>query len=83
MAKPQNEEIRELKKISAELKQIQVNTGSTWYAFFRGMLQGGGAILGSIAAVVLVGWVLGVLGVVPGFQDIATYIGSIANRFQR
>jgi hypothetical protein len=73
-------EIQELKKITEELKAVNANTGSSWTAFLRGMLSGGGAIIGSIVAIILIGVVLSVLGVIPGFHTIADYINAaIAN----
>jgi hypothetical protein len=76
----QDAEIQELKKITEELKAVNINTGSSWTAFYRGILSGGGAIVGSILAIVLIGVVLSVLGVIPGFNTIAAYINAaIAN----
>ena len=70
----QDAEIQELKKITEELKAVKENTGSSWTAFLRGMLSGGGAIIGGVIAVVLIGIVLSVLGIIPGFKTIAAYI---------
>jgi hypothetical protein len=69
-------EIRELKKITEELKAVNANTGSSWTAFYRGVLQGGGAIVGGILAVILIGALLSVLGVIPGFQTIVAHIND-------
>ncbi len=77
---PQEAEIQELKKITEELKRVEANTGSSWWAFYRGILSGGGAIIGGIIAVILIGALLSILGVIPGFQAIAAYINAaIAN----
>jgi zinc transporter ZupT len=73
---PQDAEIQELKKITEELKAVKVNTGSSWGAFLRGMLSGGGAIIGGVIAVVLIGIVLSVMGIIPGFKTIADYINA-------
>ena len=79
---PQDAEIQELKKITEELRAVNANTGSTWGAFLRGMLQGGGAIVGGIITVILIGVVLSMLGVIPGFQAIAAYINSVIANIQ-
>lgn len=76
----QDAEIQELKKITEELKAVKANTGSSWGAFLRGMLSGGGAIIGSIVTIILIGVVLSIMGVIPGFATIAAYINeAIAN----
>jgi hypothetical protein len=77
-----DDEIQELKKISGELEAINANTGSYISAFWRGILQGAGAIIGSILAAVLIGWILEVLGIIPGFGEIAAYFSSIAAHIQ-
>jgi hypothetical protein len=77
------EEIDELKKISGELEAIKANTGSYGSAFWRGILQGAGAIIGSILAIVLIGWILEIIGVIPGFGQIAAYFSDIAAHIER
>jgi len=82
MTEPEGREIQELEKISAELQQINVNTGSAWTALLRGGLSGAGAIVGGIVAVVLVGWVLGLLGIIPGLNVIAAYFSDAAKNIR-
>lgn len=76
-------ELQELKKITEELKDINTNTGSFWGSFLRGVLSGGGAIVGGVLTVVLVGYVLSILGVIPGFQAIAAAIGAALKHVQQ
>ena len=76
-------EIRELKKITEELRAVKANTGSSWTAFWRGVLQGGGAIVGGLLAALAIGAILSVLGFIPGFQTIAAYLGNAASHTQR
>ena len=71
------EEIHELKKITEELRMVNENTGSTWTAFLRGILQGGGAVVGSLITIILIGFLLSILGVIPGFKSISAYVGSV------
>jgi hypothetical protein len=76
----QDAEIQELKKITEELKAVNANTGSSWTAFWRGMLSGGGAIVGSIVTIILIGIILSVMGIIPGLKTIAADINAaIAN----
>ena len=76
-----NAEIEELKKIHEELAiAVNINTGSAWGAFLRGMLSGGGAIVGSILAIILIGIILSIMGIIPGLKTIAADINAaIAN----
>jgi len=74
MTQKQDPEIKQLIKIEKKLEEIKDRTGSTKRAFFYGLLQGAGAVIGGIAAIILLGWILSVIGVVPGFGDIADYL---------
>ena len=47
MARQQDPEIKQLIKIERRLEEIKDRTGSTKRAFFYGLLQGAGAVLGA------------------------------------
>lgn len=83
MPPTEEREIQELKKITEELHAVNVNTGSSWVAFWRGVLQGGGAVVGSILAIILIGIVLSILGFIPGVRDISAYVASVVAHLQR
>lgn len=70
-------EIRELKQIKRELEEIKDRTGNPRRMFMNGILYGAGAFVGGIIAVALVGWVLLILGIIPGLAVIAEYLQSI------
>lgn len=75
-------ELRQLKEIRQELKAIKGNTAnSNW--FFNGVLYGAGWIVGSLVAIILIGWVLTVMGVIPGFGNIAQDIQAAFTRVGR
>jgi hypothetical protein len=63
-----------LKKIEHELVEIKERTGGTWNSLRNGLLQGAGAVVGSILTVVFIGWLLSVLGVLPGFGQLGQSI---------
>jgi hypothetical protein len=75
--------LKHLQKIEDELGEIRDNTGRWGGWFFRGVMQGAGIIVGTIAGVVLFGWLLSILGFIPGFGDIAEYLRSVADRVSR
>lgn len=77
------EGIKHLEKIENELGEIRQNTGGWKAWFFRGVMQGAGIIVGTIAGVVLLGWVLSILGFIPGFSEIAEYLRGVADSVSR
>lgn len=74
MAQTQNPEVKQLIKIEHKLEEIKDRTGNTKHAFFYGLLQGAGAVVGGIAAIILLGWLLSIIGIIPGFGDLAAYL---------
>jgi len=83
MAEKQDPEIKQLIKIEKKLEEIKDRTGSTKRAFFYGLLQGAGAVLGGIIALMLLGWILYLVGLVPGLSDIAEYLRSVVGSWRR
>ncbi|HRH24597.1 MAG TPA: hypothetical protein PK109_03350 [Candidatus Paceibacterota bacterium] len=72
-----------LEEIAATLTAIRAQ-GTDWKrAMYMGLFQGAGVIIGSIIALALLGWVLTLLGVVPGFDGFETYLNSIVTEYQR
>ena len=71
----------EAKKVEALLDEIKSNTQARpSKSFYNGMLQGAGIVLGTIVAVVLVGWLLSILGVIPGVSELAQTFGEILDK---
>jgi hypothetical protein len=73
--------LEHLKNIEAELEEIKERTNDPKRSLFNGILSGAGAIVGSIVAIVLIGWLLSLLGIVPGFGSIAAYLHGIVSHF--
>ena len=74
METPEQEGLQHLENIEKELEEIKNRTPNSARAFLNGMLQGSGAVIGSIATVILLGWFLTFFGVIPGLGDIAHYL---------
>lgn len=71
----------EAKKVEALLGEIKSNTESKpTKSFFNGMLYGAGIVLGTIVGVVLVGWLLSILGVIPGADVLAHKFSDILQK---
>ncbi|MBP6860197.1 MAG: hypothetical protein KBC38_01380 [Candidatus Pacebacteria bacterium] len=72
------EELEKLTEISNELEEIKHKVAPTrWRVLRNGLYQGAGVVLGGAIAVVLIGWLLAFLGVIPGFHDTAEYLRGI------
>ncbi len=76
-------DVEKLEEIQTDLQDLKHLTGSSKAWFFRGMLQGAGAIIGSIAMLIFLGWVLSFLGFFPGFSEIAEYIRRYTDQVTR
>jgi hypothetical protein len=69
--------------IKSDLEDIKSLTGDSGTWFWRGIMQGAGAIVGSVLMLIFLGWLLSILGVIPGFSEIAEYIRSYLERVTR
>jgi len=76
MAEKHNQEVKHLIKIEHKIDEIKNRTGSLVRAFVGGILYGVGWILGGIIAVLLLSWILWLMGIIPGFDDIARYLNG-------
>jgi hypothetical protein len=70
-------ELRQLKEIKKELSEIKERTADPKRVFLNGVLYGAGALIGGIVAVALIGWVLNILGIIPGLNELADYGRSL------
>lgn len=71
----------EARKVEALLGEIKSNTEARpTKSFVNGMLYGAGIVLGTIVGVVLVGWLLSILGVIPGVDVLAQKFTNILQK---
>lgn len=77
------EDIEQLHEIKTDLQDLKQLTGSNKAWFLRGMLQGAGAIIGSIAMLIFLGWLLSILGVIPGAAELSVYIQAYMDKVGR
>jgi hypothetical protein len=73
--------LEHLEKIEAELEEIKERTSDPKRSLFNGILSGMGAILGSIIALIILGWLLWLVGILPGFGLLAAYLHGIVDKF--
>jgi hypothetical protein len=73
--------LEHLERIETELEEIKERTNDPKRSLLNGMLSGAGAIVGSILALVLLGFALSLLGFIPGLGEITNYLHTIVDRF--
>ncbi len=58
----------DLKEFNENLKNLNESMRSYWPSLVKGILTGFGSVLGAGLAILLIGWFLNVIGVIPAFQ---------------
>jgi len=79
----EEEAIEHLERIEEDLEEIKERTPDHKMTFLYGILYGVGGILGGVIGLTLLGWILSIFGVIPGFGDIAAYLQNIVSNFKR
>lgn len=59
---------RDQKELTESLQTLNKSLRSPWVNLGRGMLRGFGSVLGAGLAIILIGWFLNIIGVIPAFQ---------------
>lgn len=72
-----DKELKQLKEIAKELSEIKKGTNDPKRYFLNGIVYGAGAFVGGILAIAIIGWILNVLGIIPGLSELAEYIRSL------
>lgn len=69
---------RHLERVEESLEAIRLNTRTTWQQLLlAGILRGTGLIIGAALTVAIAGWGLGILGFIPGAEEISDYLSDI------
>ena len=63
---------KEIQNLNENIQKLNQRMNSPFLAFFKGILTGLGSVLGAGIAIILIGWFLNVIGVIPAFQQQAT-----------
>jgi hypothetical protein len=58
----------QVEHVNEQLELIRKQIGTGWTALWKGMLYGLGSVIGAAVAVIIIGWFLNVIGVIPAFQ---------------
>ena len=72
------EEVEKLTEIANELEEIKHKVAPTrWRVLRNGMYQGIGVVAGGAIGVAALGWLLSIVGIIPGLHETTTYLQSI------
>lgn len=63
---------KKLDELNQNLANINSKLGNMWFAFGKGLLTGLGSVLGAGIAIILIGWFLNIIGVIPALSNTAT-----------
>lgn len=80
--KTEQEGLKYLKEIEEEVSELKLQTPTPRRAFLNGIMQGMGAIIGSIFAIMVLGWILSLFGFIPGLKEVAEYIQEVSSRIR-
>jgi hypothetical protein len=70
----------DLKKIEKELSHMDKESTGTWHTLWRGCVYGAGYVLGAIVIIVVAGWILNVIGVIPALShQVAEFRAALQN----
>ena len=59
---------KEFREFNQNLHTLNSRMNSIWLSLFKGLVTGFGSVLGAGIAIILIGWFLNVIGVIPAFQ---------------
>lgn len=79
----EREGLQHLANIEEELEEIKRRTPSPRRAFWNGVLQGGGAFLGGIVAIIAIGGVIWLFGFTGFAPETTAYLQGVIDKLQR
>jgi hypothetical protein len=72
-----------LEKIEDDLSRMRIASTGIWHTLWRGCVYGAGYVIGAALIIVIVGWILNLVGVIPAFgrevTDFRTALENIGN----
>jgi hypothetical protein len=72
-----------LEKIESELLNTRKSSVGIWQTLWHGVVYGAGYVVGAVLIIIIAGWILNVVGVIPAFSrevtDFQTALGNIGN----
>ena len=59
---------QDMREFHENVNKLNKTMGSYWLSLVRGLFTGFGSVLGAGLAILLIGWFLNIIGVIPAFQ---------------
>jgi hypothetical protein len=60
---------KKIEELNKNLEGINYKMGNLWFAFGKGLLTGLGSVIGAGVAIIIIGWFLNVIGVIPALKE--------------
>ncbi len=73
---------KRLTEINDNLTKMNYKMGNYWFLVGRGVLAGFGSVLGAGIAIILIGWFLNIIGVIPALRGYADDFRSAIQQSQ-
>ena len=71
---------KDLKKLEVELSDLNKATTGMWSTLWRGFVYGAGYTIGAVVIIVVIGWILNAIGVIPAFgHQVAEFRAALDN----
>jgi hypothetical protein len=61
-----------LEKIETELSRMRMESTGVWRTLWRGCIYGAGYVIGAVLIIVIIGWILNIIGVIPALDHQVT-----------
>jgi hypothetical protein len=61
-----------LEKIETELSHMRIASTGIWRTLWRGCIYGAGYVIGAVIIIVIAGWILNLVGIIPSFSHEVT-----------
>ena len=76
----ENDLNKSITELNDNIERLSHRIGGNWAMLWRGILSGFGYVFGALVAILIIGWILNVVGIIPAFK---TEVDSLKNTLQQ
>jgi len=70
----------DLQNIKKELSHLDKTSNGTWHTLWRGAVYGAGYVIGAVIIIVVIGWILNIVGIIPALaRQVAEFRTALQN----